>query len=89
MRPLARNSLSVYNNVMKSEERKRIAYIVACIGEFARASGMAAQDAFNYLHRYGGIDFLIECYDTEHLLSLHDAVEDLKLVTQRSGGMIA
>ena len=89
MRPLVQKNLSAYNNIMKSEERKMIAYIVACIGEFARASGMTAQDAFKYLYEYGGIDFLIECYDTEHLLSLYDAVEDLKIITQKSGGMIA
>ncbi|MCL2112163.1 MAG: DUF3791 domain-containing protein [Clostridiales bacterium] len=74
---------------MRSEQRKTIAYIVACVGEFARATGTSAQEAFCYLEAHGGIDFLIECYDTEHLLSLHDAVEDLITITRRSEGMIA
>jgi hypothetical protein len=49
---------------------------------------LTAQEAFRYLNLYGGIDFLIDCYDTEHTLSLHDAVEDLKLVAQKTGGLI-
>ena len=65
-----------------------IAYIVACIGEFARATNMETQEAFKYLETYGGIDFLFDHYDTEHLLSFDDAVEDLKLITQRSGGLL-
>ena len=73
---------------MNIEERKTIAYIIACISEFARSTGLSPQEAFRYLYSYGGIDFLIEYYDVEHLLSLDDAVDDLKLVTRKSGGMI-
>jgi len=71
---------------MSSEDRKMIAYVVACIGAFARASDYSTQEAYRYLDAYGGIDFLMEFYDTEHLLSLEDAVEDLKIVTLRAGG---
>jgi len=65
-----------------------IAYAVACVGEFARASGLTAQEAFRYLDAHGGIDFLFEFYDVEHLLSLQDAVEDLKAIARKSGGLI-
>jgi len=74
---------------MSNEDRKMLAYIIACINEFARAVELSSQDAFRYLEAYGGIDFLLECYDTEHLLSLQDAVEDLKTIVQKSGGLIA
>jgi hypothetical protein len=74
---------------MRDIERKKIAYIIACISEFADATGLTAQEAFRYLNLHGGIDFLIECYDTEHTLSLRDAVDDLKIVAQKSGGLIA
>jgi hypothetical protein len=76
-------------SAMKREERNKIGYTVACIGEFARATGLGAREAFRYLHNHGGIDFLMEYYDTEHLLSFEDAVDDLKIVTRKSGGMIA
>jgi len=74
---------------MKSEERKMIAYIVACISEFAGSTGLSKQDAFKYLYSHGGIDFLVECYDTEHVLSFQDAIDDLKIITQQAGGLIA
>ena len=74
---------------MSAEEKKTIAYIVACISEFARATGLNTQEAFRYLNNHGGIDFLIEFYDVEHTLSFDEAVEDLKAVTQRAGGLIA
>jgi hypothetical protein len=74
---------------MKSEEHKKIEYIVACVGEFARSTRLDVREAFRYLYNHGGIDFLIEYYDTEHLLSFDDAVEDLKIIARKSGGMIA
>lgn len=83
------NWIADYNNSMKSEEKKIIAYIVACISEFARATGLTEQEAFRYLHIHGGMDFLIEYYDTEHVLSFDTAVEDLKIIAQKSGGLIA
>jgi hypothetical protein len=65
-----------------------IAYVVACVGEFARANELTDREAFRFLETYGGIDFLIGFYDTEHLLSLQDAVEDLMVVSQKAGGRI-
>jgi hypothetical protein len=44
------------------------------------------KDAFNYLYANKGIEFLIECYDAEHTLSLDDAVEDLTMVCRNHGG---
>lgn len=71
---------------MSIEERNIIAYVVACVSEFARATNMSQRSAFRYLYDYGGIDFLIEFYDVEHTLSLDDAVDDLKTVAYRMGG---
>ena len=74
---------------MSAEEKRIIAYVVACVGEFARATGLNTQEAFRYLNNHGGIDFLIEFYDVEHTLSFENAVDDLKAVTQKAGGLIA
>jgi hypothetical protein len=67
----------------------QVHYYVMCIGEFARAKGISVKDAFNYLHAYQGVEFLIECYDAEHTLSLEDAVEDLTHVCRDNGGSLA
>jgi hypothetical protein len=89
VRNLETYRVTIYNIFMCEKDRKKIAYIIACISEFADATGLTAREAFRYLNHHGGIDFLIECYETEHTLSLRDAVDDLKLVTQKSGGLIA
>ena len=68
-------------------DKKRIlAYIVAVISEFALAHQISNQDAFRYLDRYHGIDFLERHYDVEHTLSFGDVVEDLTHYCYRMGG---
>ena len=68
--------------------RKHIHYFVLCIGEFACQKTIPYTEAFNYLYKYKGIKFLIDCYDAEHLLSLDDAVDDLTIVCKNNGGAI-
>lgn len=54
-----------------------IAYIVAAISEFAKTHHISIREANNYLIRFKGIDFLMEHYEVEHLLSFDDSVHDL------------
>ncbi|MBP3535769.1 MAG: DUF3791 domain-containing protein, partial [Muribaculaceae bacterium] len=44
--------------------------------------------AYAYLRRFTGIDFLIDCYEAEHTLSIDDAVSDLQAICRRNGGRI-
>jgi len=67
---------------------KRVQYYVLCVSAFSNKKNLDRRDAFNYLYDYKGIDFLIECYDAEHTLSLDDAVEDLTRVCKNNGGNI-
>jgi len=73
---------------MHDPNRNRIYYYVLCVGAFAKAKSIPHTDAFNYLNEYKGIDFLIDCYEAEHTLSLDDAVNDLTLVCKNNGGSI-
>ena len=73
---------------MENASRKHIHYFVLCIGAFAREKNISYAEAFNYLYLYKGIQFLIECYDAEHTLSLDTTVEDLTLVCSNNGGQI-
>jgi hypothetical protein len=66
----------------------QVHYYVMCVSEFAKAKNMNAKDAFNYLHAYKGIEFLSECYEIEHTLSLENVVEDLTLICGNNGGNI-
>jgi hypothetical protein len=67
-------------------KRSKIQYYVLCVEAFANAKQIPPKDAFTYLYTNKGIEFLIECYDAEHTLSLDDAVEDLTMVCRNHGG---
>jgi hypothetical protein len=73
---------------MRDLKWKQVQYYVLCVGAFAQQKGIPQKDAYNYLHEYKGIDFLIECYDAEHTLSIDNAVEDLTQVCKNNGGLI-
>ena len=68
--------------------RNKIHYYVLCISAFAEQKNISQKEAFNYLYIHKGLDFLIDCYDAEHTLSLDNAVEDLTLICKNNGGLI-
>ena len=70
-------------------DAKHIRYYVMCASAFAQAKNLNQKDAYNYLENYKGIDFLEECYDAEHCLSMDNAVDDLTAICKNNGGSIA
>ena len=66
----------------------RIEYVVACVGAFAERFKLSNPQAYAYLRRFAGIDFLLDCYAAEHTLSIEDAVSDLQVICSRKGGRI-
>ena len=79
-----------YNAAMSYREKKnRIEYMVTCVGDFARAHKMTPADAFSFLQKFKGLDFLSDCYDVLHSLSIDTAVDDLSEVCMRNGGVFA
>ena len=73
----------------KQEIRNRIEYIVVCVSEFAKRFKLSNQQAYSYLRRFTGIDFLNEFYEVEHTQSIESAVEDLQLYCYKRGGRIS
>ena len=71
------------------EKKNRIEYMVTCVGDFADAHKMTPADAFSFLQKFKGLDFLSECYDVEHSQSIDTAVDDLAEVCMRNGGVFA
>ena len=71
-----------------NDDIKKIYYYVMCISSFSERKGLDKKKAFNYLNNHKGIEFLIDCYDAEHTLSIDDAVDDLTLVCRNNGGII-
>ena len=69
-----------------SEKKSKSYYIVLCIKEFANFQKIALKDAYLYLSKYKGIEFLDEHYEAEHLLGFDEVIEDLVAICQREGG---
>lgn len=72
----------------KKEIFDRIEYVVACVGAFALRFKLTNAQAYAYLRRFTGIDFLLDCYAAEHTLSIEDAVSDLQELCRRKGGRL-
>ena len=73
--------------IIKQEEK--LAYIIAVVNEFATAFSLNSQQAYRYLDRFKGIDFVDRFYAVEHTLPFEDVVEDVALYCRKNGGMLA
>ena len=65
-----------------------IPFLTAAVQAFGHRFAMTRQMAFNYLHKYKGLAFLIEFYDVEHLQSMEETVDDLLIICQQNGGAL-
>ena len=73
---------------MSREETNQIRYIVALIAEFAKKFNLGQRQAYNYLKRFKGIDYLMSFYDVLHTQSFEDAIHDIFIICQRNGGAL-
>ena len=71
---------------MAEEQKNKLTYIIYCINAFGEKHDLMPKQAYAYLKRYGGIQFIDECYAAEHTLSLEDAVSDMTTICKRNGG---
>ncbi|SEE05876.1 DUF3791 domain-containing protein [Prevotella sp. lc2012] len=67
----------------------KLAYIIAIVNDFAARFSLNPQQAYRYLSRFKGIDFVDEFYDIEHTQSFEDVVDDLALYCRKNGGALA
>lgn len=80
------NVISLHSN--QSEHRFKISYMNCCVRAFAKRFGLSVKSAFQYLFHFKGIEFLDKYYETEHLQSIDDAVDDLVVLCYNNGGKI-
>ena len=73
---------------MSKEVQNRVTYMIYCVSAFANHHGLNFKQAYSYLKRFKGIDFLDEYYEAEHQLSISDAVSDLSIICNRNGGAL-
>jgi hypothetical protein len=74
---------------MNVNQEDKLAYIIAVVNEFAAAFSLNSQQAYRYLNRFKGIDFVDRFYNVEHTQSFEDVVEDLAVFCRKNGGMLA
>lgn len=67
----------------------RLEFIVACVGEFSMKHGLSNKEAYAYLRRFSGIEFLLKHYEAIHTLSIDEVVDDLQVLCMRNGGKVA
>ena len=69
-----------------SNHLTKIRFVAFIIPEFARTYKMNKQDAYRYLRKYGGLDFLLENWWDLHTDDPFWAVRELFEVCSQNGG---
>ena len=64
---------------MNMVQEDKLAYIIAVVNEFAATFSLNSQQAYRYLDRFKGIDFVDRFYNIEPTQSFEDVVDDLAL----------
>lgn len=64
--------------------RNIIDYMVVCVNDYADRHSLSRTAAFDYLRKNKGLDFLEDCYEAEHTLSLEEALSDLEAICKRN-----
>lgn len=78
----------INNNAMSREETNRLKYTIALIAEFAKKFGIAQKQAFNYMQRFKGMEYLSQFYDVLHTQSFEDGIEAISIICNRNGGQL-
>jgi hypothetical protein len=75
------------NKVIDKATSDKISFIAFIVPAFARAYKMNTQDAFFYLKKYGGWDFLNEHWWALHTDSEFWALHDIFEICHQNGGL--
>lgn len=73
---------------MEFNVKDKVEYIIIFVHEFARRHSLTMRQAYNYLRRFHGIDFIDRHYNVAHTQSFRDMVEDITVYCHRQGGLL-
>jgi hypothetical protein len=74
-------------SVLDKETKDEISFISFIIPEFAYAYKMKIQDAYRYLKKYGGLDYLYKHWWVLHTEDPYWSLKSLYTVCYKNGGM--
>lgn len=73
---------------MESNVKEKLEWTVIFILEFGRKYGLTMKQAFHYLSRFKGIDFIDRHYSYVHTQSFASMVDDIAEYCHRQGGTL-
>ncbi|MBR0502535.1 MAG: DUF3791 domain-containing protein [Paludibacteraceae bacterium] len=73
---------------MSREDHNTVGYVVALINEFSAKFQIQPRQAYAYLKRFKGLDYLYKHYNVVHTFSFKDSVEALVEVCKNNGGKL-
>lgn len=73
---------------MSHQDSCYLRYAIALFAEFAHKFNLKDSQAFKYIKRYGGLEYLREYYDVLHTLSFEEVVEGLARICNKNGGRL-
>ncbi|WP_455621499.1 DUF3791 domain-containing protein [Parabacteroides sp.] len=73
---------------MAYDIKDKLEWTVIFILEFGRKYGLTMKQAFNYLSRFKGIDFIDRHYNYVHTQSFASMVDDIAEYCHRQGGAL-
>ena len=68
--------------------KDKIEYTVSLVSDFAKKHSLSTTQAFNYLDRFGAINFIDQQYNIAHTLPFSEMIEDLALYCRKHGGKL-
>jgi hypothetical protein len=78
---------SLQKRILDKETSDRISFITFIITEFALAYKMPMPKAYQYLKKYGGLDYLYEHWWALHTDNKFYTLQDLYQVCYENGGL--
>lgn len=66
----------------------QVEFLIACVAEFAKTHSLNKKQAFNYIERYNGLEFITQHFGVEHTYSFRDIVKHITDVCHRFGGAL-
>jgi hypothetical protein len=69
------------------ETNSKVSFITFIIIEFALAYKMKMQDAYRYLKKYGGLDYIFEHWWALHTDNKFYALRDIQQICYENGGL--
>jgi len=85
----SKHYLCVINlKTMDETTKDKVEYIIAFISDFAKTHSLSTMQAYRYLERFKGLEFIDKFYGVLHTFSFEDAIDDLTAYCHRKGGAL-